>query len=77
MEESLSCDRKDQYGKDRKGAKMEINAQLHGSTHQLQSLDWKFLFSCLHWWLGGQLITVGRKGILVLLYLLMQHPNCS
>lgn len=63
MEESLSCDRKDQYGRNRKGTKKEINAQLHGNTHQLQSLDWKCLFSsCLHRWGGGRFITEGRKG---------------
>lgn len=63
MEESLSCDRKDQYERNIKGTKKEINAQLHGNTHQLQSLDWKCLFSsCLHWWGGGRFITVGRKG---------------
>lgn len=38
MGESLSCDREDQYRRNRKGTKKEINAQLHSNTHQLQYL---------------------------------------
>ena len=62
MGEPLNCDRKDQYGRNGKGTKKEIDARVHGNTHQTPVLSLQnFIPHPSPLMTRGQLITVGAK----------------